>query len=135
MRCALLLLCIALPCAPIRAARADPTPSRFDLFRLLMRQQALPLGRVSSCKGVVPAVKAPTLGDWIAYNLSLLQRGAIELPASCRASEDGRAWSCEVSFAVVNKKENVLWRWGVRFALRKSDRSLVPGSLVCTGAG
>jgi len=63
-------------------------PTRFELYHLLLRHRALPLARAKQCAGVVaPKLRRPpTLGDWVAYNLSLLQGGAVRLPVQCKRS-------------------------------------------------
>ena len=116
------------------ATPAGP-PTRFEIYQLLFRERDLPLARGQHCSGVVGAAldHAPTLGDWIAYNLSVLDEGEIHLPAACRPSRSaGAAWDCEVQFQAAGGESP--WSWGVRFRLRP-DRVLVPGSLACTGGG
>ncbi len=125
------VLAAALLSSTLALAAPPRAPTRHELFRTLLAHASLPL-RDASCKDVVPGVARPTLGDWIAYNLSVLERGQVSLPTRCEREASG--WRCEVEFSVRDPKQELFWRWGVRFKLR-ADRGLLPASLVCTGAG
>lgn len=142
---------VGLPLAPpLRSAaawrqayRPRPTtgaPTRFEIFAALLANAQLPLSLGRHCQGVVgaPLKRPPTLGDWVAYNLSVLEGGKVRLPASCTpagTTTRGRIWDCQVGFSVTNPKTQLFWTWGVRFQLRDHQRRLVPRSLVCTGSG
>jgi hypothetical protein len=122
--------------APASAiSRSTATPSRFELYQLLFRHGDLPLSRGKYCEGVVGVEleRAPTLGDWIAFNLSVLAESArdVRLPASCRRRRN-RGWECAVEFQAAGGETP--WSWGVRFRVGL-DRDLVAGSLTCLGAG
>lgn len=123
--------------APAPRPRASGMPARFEVYAALLAARDTPLADVPSCEGVVgvelgrPAV----LGDWIAYNLSVLEEAPVSLPVECRAVP-GRAaeWECDVTFQAGQGGESP-WSWGVRVRMRDSDATVVPGSLMCTGAG
>ncbi|MFH2007619.1 MAG: hypothetical protein ABI333_13620 [bacterium] len=115
-------------------------PTRFELYQLLLAHQALPLSRAKHCEGVVaPKLReGPTLGDWVAYNLSLLHGGKVRLPRRCKrvgATPSAAVWECDLEFSVVNPSTKLFWTWGVRLRVRNSTRELVPGSVMCIGAG
>jgi hypothetical protein len=125
------------PAPVVTSAPAAPPPAqktRFEIFRALLVASDLPLAKARHCENVigVDAGKTPTLGDWIAYNLSLMEKGALELPASCSAETKGQ--SCKVEFSVRNDAENVLWRWGVAFRLDGAG-SVDRATVSCIGAG
>jgi hypothetical protein len=115
-------------------------PTRFEIYAALLANAQLPLSTGRHCKGVVgaPLTRPPTLGDWIAYNLSVLEGGTVRLPAACRPATTptrGRLWDCQVDFSVIHPKAQLFWTWGVRFQLRDHQRRLVSRSLMCTGSG
>lgn len=141
----------ARPVPPPRAAKPKQ-PTRFELYAVLMRHHDMLLSKARHCDQVVgvPLKRKPTLGDWVAYNLSLLKDGKVTLPTWCRllpvgpagaagvagaAGAAGVVWECQVGFSVVNPRIRVFWNWGVRFRLRNADRRMVPKSLMCTGSG
>lgn len=109
-------------------------PTRFEVYRALLRSADLPLGRAKYCENVIGADAGPqpTLGDWVAYNLSVLENGEVTLPVSCKP--DAGSWHCRVEFSLRHDPENVLWRWGVAFRLGP-DRALDRASVSCIGAG
>src|SRR5690349_12909377 len=121
--------------------RASGPLSRFEVYTALLAQSSLPLSQGEHCDGVVGGTlqRPPTLGDWIAWNLNVLdeadEEGPITLPLECRAAE-GHAgeWECDARFDAGQGGESP-WSWGVRARFRDADASLVAGSLVCTGAG
>lgn len=102
-----------------------------ELFRIVMGLAALPLSSGAHCDGVMDASAEATVADWIAYNLAILENGAISLPSRCQREGDG--WRCSVEFSVVNPDEQVFWRWGIRIDVQSGV--FVPGSLMCIGAG
>jgi hypothetical protein len=113
---------------------AGAIPTRYEAFAVLLANGDLPLSAAEHCENVIgeDAGPAPTLGQWIAYNLSVLEDGAITLPVRCTPHAAG--WECDVEFSVRNDPDNVLWRWGVRFVLHR-DGTFDRTSVVCTGAG
>ena len=112
-------------------------PARFEVYAALLAARDTPLSAGQACDGVVGVElgRPPLLGDWIAYNLSVLEEAPVALPVECRAAE-GHAgeWECDVTFQAGQGGESP-WSWGVRVRVRDSDGSVVPGSLMCTGAG
>ena len=144
MRWALLLglvACGSTPATVPSPGRASGPLSRFEVYSSLRANASLPLSRGEHCNDVGGGQlqRAPTLGDWLAWNLNVLDEadedGPITLPLSCRAAE-GHAgeWECEVWFSAGQGGESP-WHWGVRARFRDADASLVDGSLMCTGAG
>jgi hypothetical protein len=121
--------------------RASGPPSRFEVYRAFLAEHATPLSEGESCDGVVGVelARAPTLGDWIAYNLSVVDEvdedGAITLPVECHAAEAHEGeWDCTVEFAAGQGGESP-WKWGVRGRIRDADGTLVARSWSCVGAG
>lgn len=110
-------------------------PDRREVFALLSRASDVSLVGNPSCDGVVPENDAPTLGDWVGYNLSVLEGERVWLDAECVAAETPDEWRCDVTFHAEFDDSPDPWSWGVRFRMRETDRSLVPDSLLCTGAG
>src|SRR5262245_7804812 len=91
---------------PVASPSTTGAPTRFTTFRALLRASDLPLAKAAHCENVIgaDAGKSPTLGDWVAYNLSVLENGALDLPASC--TPDGSSFRCKVEFSVRNDGEN-----------------------------
>jgi len=113
---------------------ATGTPTRAELFLLVSANADVPLASGQHCADVigVDLDHDPLLGDWIAYNLSVLEAPPITLPAGCE--DAGETWFCHVEFSADAEGESP-WRWGVRFSIDKTDRRPVPDSLICSGAG
>jgi len=126
------------PASTQPAASASPAapsrPTRFQVYRALLAASDLPLRQAAHCDSVIgeDAGPNPTLGDWISYNLSVLEDGSVALPVQC--SPEGAGQRCCVDFSLRNDAENVLWRWGVAFKLG-ADLTLDRASVECTGAG
>lgn len=121
--------------------RASGPPSRFEVYRAFLAEQATPLTDGGSCDGVVGVElsRPPTLGDWIAYNLSVVddvdEDGPITLPTECHAAEGHEGeWQCTMEFAAGQGGESP-WKWGVRGRIRDADGTLVARSWSCVGAG
>ncbi|MBI5486635.1 MAG: hypothetical protein HY905_04840 [Deltaproteobacteria bacterium] len=110
-------------------------PDRREVFAVLARASGVSLAGNPSCDGVVPEVAAPTLADWVDYNLSVLEGDQIQIGAECVAADAAGEWQCDVTFHADFADSPDPWTWGVRFRLRDSDRSLVEDSILCTGAG
>jgi hypothetical protein len=130
----------AAPLAP-SPGRASGPLTRFEVYTALIAQASLPLSRGEHCSDVVGVElrREATLGDWIAYNLHVLDEaddeGAITLPVECHAAE-GHAgeWECTTEFRAGQGGESP-WNWGIRARFRDTDAALVEGSLLCTGSG
>jgi len=147
LACALAGLgCGSAECAavPVTAMAAGPIvsglertgpPDRREVFALLARASGVSLVGNGSCDGVVPEVAAPTLADWVDYNLSVLEGDQIRIDAECAQADAPGEWQCDVTFHADFADSPDPWTWGVRFRLRDSDRSLVQDSIICTGAG
>jgi hypothetical protein len=116
------------------AIAATGPPTRAELFLLLSENSDVPLTEGQHCADVVGVelARPARLGDWIAFNLSVLEEDPIAIPAECE--DDGDTWRCRVEFSTGAGGESP-WTWGVAFSVRKSDRRPVPDSLLCTGAG
>jgi hypothetical protein len=130
------------------AVSVPPSPNRtsgpltrFEAYSALFAQSSLPLSQGEHCNDVVGVrlQRAATLGDWLAYNLQVVDEmrteGAISLPFTCAAAEGHPSeWECTIEFSAGGDGESP-WRWGVRARFRDADASLVTDSLLCTGAG
>jgi hypothetical protein len=120
------------------AALADPpsAPSRFDVLAALQKAARVPLARGQACRDVVGApVHRPTLGDWIAYNLSLFE-GPSTIAIECRPASGRAVFECDVEFRTEQGTESP-WSWGVRARFRRQGGTvrMVPGDFTCIGAG
>lgn len=113
------------------AGEPGDEPGRLELFQILMRLADKPLSDGAHCDGVMDESATATVGDWLAYNLSLLENGTISLPTSCERMTD--RWRCMAEFSVVNPDDGVFWRWGVRVDVRAG--AALEKTLMCTGAG
>lgn len=122
-------------CKPAPDDLPAGAPSRMSIYRQLLQRAATPLSEGEHCEGVVATpepIDAPTLGDWLAYNLSVLTEAeAISLPVSCRRAEAG--WTCTVEFSACHSKTNLFWNWGVKIHL-DAEGKLGP-DFACIGAG
>jgi hypothetical protein len=49
--------------------------------------------------------------------------------------KDEHLWLVDFYICGKDDSKNMQWCWGVRFLVRKNDKSVVPGSLWCIGAG
>jgi hypothetical protein len=110
-------------------------PDWREIFAVLARASGASLAANASCDGVVPEVDAPTLADWVGYNLSVLEGEQVHIDAACAVADIPGEWQCDVMFRARFADSPDPWSWGVRFRLRDADRSLVEDSLLCTGAG
>jgi hypothetical protein len=117
-------------------AFATESPSRFEVLAAIARASNTLLVRGEACDDVIgEPVRRPTLGDWIAYNLSLFE-GPSDIVVECEP--DGRRagrFSCEVTFRTDQGGESP-WAWGVRASVeRRAGRVRLVGPFMCTGAG
>jgi len=126
--------------APATAPRIDPAvpPTAKQLIRAVMRMQGMPLSRGAHCAGVGTERRDRDIGDYLSGFLAELTDGGrnwIETGAERATDPRSRAavWRARVVIRRVHEEDRI--GWGVAFTLRARDHSLVPGSLVCTGAG
>lgn len=138
----LLLFLFSFPNGPASSAQKKSSgPTRFHVYRALVKRADLPLAPISSCGSVLQGIveRDATLGDWIAYNLSLLEGQPIQLPVVCRETKSKNRWSCEVTFVKGNERSKSPWSWGVRAVLSAKDGGkdwqLDAETMTCTGAG
>lgn len=121
---------------PPRAADAAPTPK--DILYGLMRSAQVPLTVDPSCHGVGTEADDLTIGAYLSGFLAELSdpdfRNAIETDIEDAVGPTGvPVWRATV--LIGQAYGEVVWRWGVSFAIDRHHRSIIPESFRCIGAG
>lgn len=124
--------------AQVRAADSsfvqhDP-PSAKDALRLVFHNAALPLPDDASCRDVdTSGLPNPTLGDWLAGILAVLEPAPGTSGVIARCDGPLGALSCQVHLSRQSGEE--VWRWGVRFTADGRSGLVDPASIVCDASG
>ena len=139
-------LAVALFVGAATSAHAQPTrrvdpgtpPTAKQLIRATLRLQAVPLARGSHCNGVGTERSDVDIGDYLSgFAAELVDGGRNWIETGTTRVVDPRSraavWRARVVLRRVHEEDRI--GWGVQFDLRARDLSLVPGSIVCIGAG
>ena len=120
--------------APVKVAHLPPTSK--DVIEAVMANSQAPLSD-STCTGFGTELSDKTIGRYLAGYLAELSApdgGNSLTTAVASGTEAGRpVYICRLM--VRHAKGEDVWSWGVQFAARQDDGSLVPGSIRCLGAG
>jgi hypothetical protein len=120
--------------APVKVAHLPPTSK--DVIEAVMANSQAPLSD-STCTGFGTELSDKTIGRYLAgylAELSAPDSGNSLTTTVTPGTEAGRpVYVCR--FMVRHAKGEDVWSWGVQFAARQDDGSVVPGSIRCLGAG
>lgn len=115
-------------------AGETPAPALADVLTLLFRNHALDLGAAPSCRSAfVSSAGARTLGRYLAEHLAVLANPR-DNRITLACMRQGEGWQCDLSFRHNDAARDILWGYGLRFAVDDRD-GLLAESLVCTGTG
>lgn len=121
---------------------ASPScPSDKEVLTAVFQLGSLPLTLHSSCKNIGTDLADSTIAQYLSgfWSTHTDTSGKNYIAVSCKPAPDqppkGYHWRVELTLHRNNPSDNEVWGWGVRFTMRDSDRSYVPGSIECTGGG
>ncbi len=142
--------CLALvACAgvdPIVSARplvlpapvAGGAPTNKAIIHAVLQSANLPLGTDPSCSHVGTEPGDDTIGAYLSGFLA--EQGDPEMRNSIQVTtiatsdaREGPVWQARMLIA--QEHGEVVWRWGVEFLIRRSDRAVIRDSFRCVGAG
>lgn len=121
---------------------ADSTPpqhpSAKQLISTLIRNSGIPLSVSATCVNAGTSRDDTTIGDYISGFLAELGDADAKNTITASVSDDPQngessTWIARVMIA--QSHGEVVWRWGVEFAVRKHDLTADPDSFRCIGAG
>lgn len=122
------------------AADATPPqhPSTKQLISTLIRNSGLPLTVSYTCVNAGTSRDDETIGDYISGFLAEFEDADANNSITASVSDDPQGdesspWIARVMIA--QSHGEIVWRWGVEFAVRKHDLTAVPDSFRCIGAG
>jgi hypothetical protein len=136
----ILTLAIILLAASYASAQAKKTvePTAKEALRLILANGDIPLTINATCKDVGASRDDKTIFDYLTGLLSFQTEpdSASHIEFKYKAEKNKRdeaLWICDLMF--YGKDGDDEWSWGVRFAMRDSNRKLIRSSVVCTGSG
>jgi len=117
--------------------RTNP-PSAKDIIDLAIASSQVDLSASPSCQNVGTEPSDRTVGRYLAGFLAELSKSEgqnwIETSAEKgRGNDNAPIWVCRMMIHHVQGDDR--WSWGIRFDVRQSDGTLLPGSLTCLGGG
>lgn len=145
-----LLGCLALgacasaePTAQVRplvlpAPAADGLPTSKAIIHAVLQSADVPLRAEPSCSGVGTEPGDDTIGAYLSGFLAEQadpdMRNSIQVSAVATSdTREGPVWQARMLIA--QEQGEVVWRWGVEFLVRQSDRAVIRDSFRCVGAG
>ena len=120
--------------APVKVAHLPPTAK--DIIEAVMANSQAALSD-SSCKGFGTEISDKTIGRYLAGYLAELSApdGGNSLATSVTPGTEAGLAVYVCRLMVRHAKGEDVWSWGVQFAARQDDGSVVFGSIRCLGAG
>lgn len=126
------------PVTPPVDSTISQHPSAKQLIATLIRNSSVPLSVSATCVNAGTSRDDATIGDYISGFLAELGDADAKNTITASVSDDPKngessTWIARVMIA--QSHGEIVWRWGVEFAVRKHDFTADPNSFRCIGAG